>query len=110
MLVFTEKGVSALLSNSIKLGADVGVAIGPVGGGVDASTANLSVDILSFSRTKGLYGGLSLEGAFIKTRSDWNRAYYGKDVTPMDIIIKNKVQNPHAKPLLDMVRKIATEK
>lgn len=110
MIVFTEKGVSALLSSSVKLGADVSVAIGPVGAGIDASTANLSADIVSFSRTKGLYGGLSLEGAFVKTRSDWNKAYYGTEVTPMDIIIKNKVKNIHANPLIEVAQKITAEK
>lgn len=110
MIVFTEKGVSALLSSSVKLGADVSVAIGPVGAGIDASTANLSADIISFSKTKGLYGGLSLEGAFVKTRSDWNKAYYGTEVTPMDIIIKNKVKNIHANPLIEVAQKITAEK
>jgi len=110
MIVFSEKGLSALLSSSVKLGADVAIAIGPVGAGIDASSANLSADIVSFSRTKGLYGGLSLEGAFIKTRNDWNKAYYEREVTPMDIIIKNKVQNIHANPLIEIAQKITAEK
>lgn len=110
MVIMSEKGVSALLSSSVKLGADVGIAIGPVGVGVDASTANLSADIITFSRAKGLYAGLSFEGAFIKTRNDWNRVYYGKAATPMDIIIKNKVTNPHAKGLIELAQKIVSEK
>ncbi|MCX7965127.1 MAG: lipid-binding SYLF domain-containing protein [Syntrophorhabdaceae bacterium] len=110
MVIMSEKGVSALLSNSVKLGVDVGIAIGPVGAGVDASTANLSADIITFSKAKGLYGGLSLEGAFIKTRNDWNKVYYGNEVTSVDIIIKHKAKNPHAKPLIEMAQKIVSEK
>lgn len=110
MVIMSEKGTSALLSSSVKLGVDVGIAVGPVGAGVDASTANTSADIITFSKSKGLYGGLSLEGAFVKTRNDWNKAYYGMEVTPMDIIIKNKAKNPHAKPLMEMAQKIISGK
>jgi hypothetical protein len=74
----TDRGVAAFLSNSVKFGADVGVAAGPVGAGMDASTANLSADILTYSRSKGLYGGISVEGAVVAVRNGWNQAYYGK--------------------------------
>ena len=58
LVAMTERGVTALLSTSAKLGADVGVAVGPIGIGASAATANLSADMISFSRAKGLYGGL----------------------------------------------------
>lgn len=57
LLAMTRRGVNALLESSIKLGADVGVAVGPVGMGASAATANLSVDIVSFAKKKGLYAG-----------------------------------------------------
>ena len=78
----TERGVKSFMRSNFKLGVDAGIAAGPVGGGVAAETANLSADILSFSRSKGLYGGLSLEGAVVKVRSGLNRAFYGKRVSP----------------------------
>jgi lipid-binding SYLF domain-containing protein len=103
----TERGVTALLSNSVKLGADVGVAVGPVGVGAAASTANVSADIISFARSKGLYGGISLDGAVVKTRGDYNKAFYGKEVTPADILISKTAKNPHAAGLLEVAAKIA---
>ena len=91
MLAMTERGMSALLSTSVKLGADVSVAAGPVGVGARAATANLSADIVIFSRAKGLYGGVSLEGAVVANPRGLNKAYYGKDVTPTDILVKGAV-------------------
>ena len=81
----TDRGVSAMMSTSLKLGADVSVAAGPVGGGAEASTANISADILTFTRAKGLYGGISLEGAVVATRGGLNDAFYAqKDLTPTE--------------------------
>jgi len=110
LLAMTDRGVTALLSTSVKLGADASVAAGPVGIGVRAATANLSVDILSFSRSKGLYGGVSVEGAVIATRGSLNAAYYGREVSPADILIRGAVSNPHATPLIERIRKAAAAK
>jgi SH3 domain-containing YSC84-like protein 1 len=107
LLIMTDRGVTAFQSNNFKLGADVGVALGPVGMGVAAETANLSADILSFSRSKGLYGGVSLQGAVAATRDDLNRAYYGKDVKPSDILIRPTVSSPQALKLLEEITKAA---
>jgi lipid-binding SYLF domain-containing protein len=110
LLVMTERGVSSLLSNSLKLGADVGIAAGPVGAGASVSTANLSADILSFSRSKGLYGGVSVDGAVVAIRGDLNEAYYGKPVTPTDTLIRRQVANPQAERLIDAVAKATARK
>jgi SH3 domain-containing YSC84-like protein 1 len=110
LLAMTSRGVNVLLESSVKLGADVGVAVGPVGMGAAASTANLSADILSFARSKGLYAGISVDGAILKTRSDWNNAYYGSIATPVDILIKRAVQNPRSAGLLERVSKLAESK
>ena len=110
LLAMTQRGVSSLLSNSFKLGADVGIAAGPVGAGVSAASANLSVDILSFSRSKGLYGGISLDGSVVATRGDWNDAYYGKKVNATDILIRRAVTNPHAEKLIEAVKKAGAKR
>ena len=110
LLAMTDRGVAALLSTSVKLGADASVAAGPVGVGVRAATANLSVDILSFSRAKGLYGGVSVEGAVVATRGALNAAYYGREISPADILIRGAVSNPHAAPLVERIRKAAEPK
>lgn len=107
LLAMTERGVNALLSSSVKLGGDIGIAVGPIGAGAEASTANLSADIISFSRSKGLYGGISLEGAVIAVRGSLNKAYYGKDVSPTDILIARVVRNDQANMLRSMITKMA---
>jgi len=78
LLAMTDRGVSALLANSLKLGVDVGIAAGPIGAGVSAASANLSADILSFARSKGLYGGVSLDGAVVAIRHVLNEAYLAR--------------------------------
>lgn len=108
MLAMTERGVNALLSPSVKLGADVGVAAGPVGADASAATANISVDILTFALSKGLYAGISLEGAVVAVRNEWNGAYYNKPgVTPTDILIRKDVSNPESGKLIAAVSKAA---
>ena len=108
MLVMTARGVNALLSSSVKLGADISAAAGPVGAGASAATANISADIISYSLSKGLYAGLSLEGAVVAVRNEWNAAYYKKPgVTPTDILIRKDVSNPESRKLIVEVSKAA---
>jgi len=107
LLAMTERGVTTLLQNSVKLGADVGIAAGPYGAGAQAATANISADILAFSSSKGLYGGVSLDGAIVDVRDSLNKAYYGKPVTPTDILVKKNVSNAHADKLRASVAKIS---
>ena len=107
LVALSERGMTALLTTSAKLGADAGVAVGPVGAGAEAATANLSADIISFSRAKGLYAGVSLEGAVVATRDALNKAYYGKEVSPTDILVKRAVSNKKADGLLSAVKKAA---
>jgi len=103
LLAMTTRGISAFMSTSLKLGADASIAAGPVGMGAEAATANLSADILSFSRNKGIYGGISLEGAVIATRNSMNQAFYGKPITPTDILILHSVSNPQTAELVNAV-------
>jgi SH3 domain-containing YSC84-like protein 1 len=96
MMALTEKGKNALLSNKFQAGADASVSAGPVGAGAQAATT----DIVQFSRSKGLFGGLSLEGSVIAVRDSLNQAYYGKAVTPVDILIQGNVTNPKSDSLI----------
>jgi len=107
ILAMTERGVTKLLSSQVKLGGDVSVAAGPVGGGAAAGTAGLSADLISYSVAKGLYGGFSVDGAVVGVREALNQAYYGKPVGPTDILIKGAVRNPQAAPLMGAVGKLA---
>jgi len=93
LLVMTDKGLNAMLSNEFKLGADVAMAAGPVGAGAKAQTA----DILAYGRSKGAYVGVSVEGAVISPRYKWNNTYYSKDdVQLVDILINQTETNPQA--------------
>ncbi len=107
LVALTDRGVSALQSTSAKLGANASIAVGPVGAGVAGATANISADIVSYSRNKGLYAGLSLEGAVVAVRQSLNTAYYGKPVTPAQILLHREVSNPHATGLIEAVSKVA---
>ena len=110
LLAMTERGVSKLFSTTVKLGADVSIAVGPVGAGVRAETAGLSADIVSFARSKGLYAGISFEGAVVATRDGLNNAYYGKEVTPTDILVRREVSNPQATRLIQAIADVAGRK
>ncbi len=101
ILIMTPKAVDSLLANKFKLGADGSVAIGPKGGGADT---NLTADFVTFTRAKGLYAGVSFDGASIRARDELNAAYYGQDVRPSDIIIAHKAKpNPNSKELHAML-------
>jgi lipid-binding SYLF domain-containing protein len=95
MLIMTQAGMDALLSTDVKLGADASVAVGPVGTGVAAQTA----DILLFSRDKGIFAGLTIEGSVVSPRPSYNEQYYGKPARSSDIIILRNVSNPGADDL-----------
>jgi len=111
LLVMSDRGVSSMLASSVKLGGDVSVAAGPVGAGATAETANISADILSFARAKGLYAGASLEGAVMAKREGLNEAYYNKnEITPTEILIKGTAANKQAEPLKAEVNKLAIGK
>lgn len=103
LMVMTERGMEKLLASSFKLGADVTLAAGPIGAGHAAQTA----DILSYSRSKGAFAGVSFDGAIVKTRDKRNEAYYGQPASPTDIIIRKSVSNPHADNLRQAVKDIS---
>jgi lipid-binding SYLF domain-containing protein len=110
LLAMTQRGVESMLTNTFKLGADVSVAAGPVGAGVEGATAVLSADMVTFSRTKGLFGGISLEGAVIAVRDESNRRYYGKDVRPTEILMMRTVSNPQSANLRATLARLAGSK
>jgi lipid-binding SYLF domain-containing protein len=99
-LVMTDKGLNSLLADSVKLGGDAAVAAGPVGAGAQS---NLAADFVSFSRAKGIYGGLNLDGTVISTSDAWNRAYFGQNVHAPDILVRMSVRNKQAGELLNLL-------
>jgi lipid-binding SYLF domain-containing protein len=101
LVILSDRGIAPLFSRSAKLGVGTGIAIGPIGYGAEAATANLSADIISYARGKGLYVGVSVEGAVVEPRDSLNAAYYGRTLSPSDILIRHAVASPHAAPLLN---------
>jgi lipid-binding SYLF domain-containing protein len=90
-LIMTEKALNSLMSTSFKLGGDVSIAVGPVGAGTGAP---VTADMVVYTRSKGLYGGLNLDGTVISLDDARNRAYYGQAVTPVEILATGSVSNP----------------
>jgi len=89
LMIMTQRGINAFLSTEFKIGGDISVAVGPVGAGAKAQTA----DIIAFARTKGVYGGINIEGSAITINSSGNSAYYGRPVSAVDILIRRNVRN-----------------
>lgn len=103
LFIQSQKGVDSFLSSSFKLGADASVAAGPVGEGAKASTS----DILAFSRSKGAYVGASFDGSVIKPAKELNKSFYGKPVSPVDILIREAVHSKSSAGLRDDLAKAA---
>ncbi len=97
LLVMNERGASGILASKVKLGADASVAAGPVGRDASADTdATLRAEILSYSRARGLFAGISLEGSTIRPDNGDNRRVYGKEIPARDIVLAGAVPAPPA--------------
>ncbi|HTR44328.1 MAG TPA: lipid-binding SYLF domain-containing protein [Thermodesulfovibrionales bacterium] len=102
VMAMSQKAIDSLLSSSFKLGGDTSIAVGPAGAG---AKANVTADFISFAKAKGLYAGLNLEGSVVDVRESLNKAYYKKEVTPVDIVVKHEVSNKGAAKLRERLKK-----
>ena len=101
-LVMNPEGMNKLVQDSVKLGAELSVAAGPVGRSAEGATdAQLHAEILSYSRTRGLFAGASLDGAVVKQDRDDNEKLYGHLVTAKEILIDGSVRTPQPAHALD---------
>ena len=101
LLVMNRRGASSILTSQVKLGADVAAAAGPKGRDAAASTdVTLRAEVLSYSRSRGLFAGISLEGSTLRPDGDGNARLYGQGVSAKDIVIKSKVHPPTSTKLL----------
>jgi lipid-binding SYLF domain-containing protein len=105
MLFMNDHALHSLLSDKFKLGADASVAAGPVGRSAAAGTdLKLSSEILSYSRSKGIFAGVSLDGAVVQSDKSGDQAQYGDDVT-IHQILEGQVRVPSsARPLIHELR------
>src|SRR5467141_447946 len=97
LLVMNERGASGILASKVKLGADASVAAGPVGRDASAeSDATLRAEILSYSRARGLFAGIALEGSTIRPDNGANKQIYGHEVHAREIVLSGHVAIPLA--------------
>jgi lipid-binding SYLF domain-containing protein len=97
LLVLNPRGAHSILSSKVKLGGDASVAAGPVGRTANASTdVTMRAEVLSYSRNRGLFAGLSLEGSTVRPDNDGNERVYGKKVEAESIVFKGAVAVPSA--------------
>jgi SH3 domain-containing YSC84-like protein 1 len=106
MLVMNDSGVKKLLESKFTLGADASVAAGPVGRTSSAETdVQLRAEILSWSRSRGLFAGLALSGATLRPDDDWNKDLYGSDLTNREILKGDRRPPAAANKLLSVLGK-----
>jgi SH3 domain-containing YSC84-like protein 1 len=103
IMVMSDKGLNSLMASSFKVGVDASIAAGPVGAGAKST---ITADLVSFTRAKGLYGGVNLDGTVIHSNVSWNDAYYGaSNVLPPDVVIRKTVRSGKSSALLADVSK-----
>lgn len=101
LLVMNKRGASAILSSQVKLGGDVSAAAGPKGRSATADTdVTMRAEILSYSRARGLFAGISLAGSTLRPDGDGNGRIYGQGVSAKQIVIDSKVHAPASARLL----------
>ena len=107
LLVMNETGMQKLLGNKVSLGAEASIAGGPIGRDARAATdAQLKAEILSYSRTQGLFAGVNLSGGVVKADPDDNQDLYGSSVTPRNVLIDGSVASPSVmQPFMDELRR-----
>ena len=104
ILIMNNRGVDSLLHNKVKLGADASIAAGPKGRDAQAAVdASFRAEMLSYSRSRGAFAGVSLEGATLRPDNDANRRLYGKDISATDIVTESRVPAPDAARELDAI-------
>jgi lipid-binding SYLF domain-containing protein len=97
LLIMNPKGAKSILSSKVKLGADAAAAAGPKGRNASAATdVVMKAEILSYSRSRGLFAGVSLEGSTLRSDGGANKNLYGKELSAEDIILKGAVKAPAA--------------
>jgi lipid-binding SYLF domain-containing protein len=109
MLMMNEQGMQALLSDKFQVGGAASAAAGPVGRDAEAGTDwKLKAPILTYSRSKGVFGGVTLNGTVIHSDKDATAAFYGQDMTNQQILAGNVQAPPDARPFLNAVQRAQT--
>ena len=97
LLIMNESGANSVMTSKVKLGADASATAGPVGRNASAETdVVMKAEILSYSRAKGLFAGISLEGSTLRSDDGGNKSLYGKELSAKEIVREGKVPVPAA--------------
>jgi lipid-binding SYLF domain-containing protein len=109
LLIMNEKGAESVMSSKVKLGADASAAAGPVGRTTSAETdVVMKAEILSWSRAKGIFGGVSLEGSTMRSDDGANKKLYGKELSAKEIVREGKAKMPpDGEPLVHLLQQTA---
>ncbi|HKD84087.1 MAG TPA: lipid-binding SYLF domain-containing protein [Terriglobales bacterium] len=107
LLVMNEQGAKSVMTSKVKLGGDASVAAGPVGRATSAETdIVMKAEILSWSRNRGVFAGISLAGSTLRSDNDANKNLYGKDLNAKQIILQGEAKTPPAgRPLISLLDK-----
>lgn len=109
LLVMNEKGAESILTSKVKLGADASIAAGPVGRTTSAETdIVMKAQILSWSRSRGAFAGISLAGSTLRSDDDANKNLYGKELNAKQIVREGTVKTPPAaQPLVSLLNRVS---
>jgi SH3 domain-containing YSC84-like protein 1 len=100
LVINSERALKAVLQNEFKIGAEAGLAIATLGAGAEASTtAAAGADIVAMANSKGLFGGIAIQGGIMRPYDSWNALFYGEPVSAADIVLNGKAANPLANRL-----------
>jgi lipid-binding SYLF domain-containing protein len=111
LIIMSDKALNAVMRDEFKIGAEAGLAIATLGAGAEASTtAHGGADIYAFAESKGLFGGIALQGGVMKPRPSYNEAYYKPGARLDDIVLHRKYSNSGARNLQSMLNQISSLK
>jgi lipid-binding SYLF domain-containing protein len=111
LLVMNHGGASKLLQSKFTVGADANAALGPVGRDSSAETdAQMHAEILTYSRSRGVFAGVSLQGATLRPDDDWNKELYGKPMTNREIVLGGTAPPAAASKLISLLNKYSSRK
>lgn len=107
LVITNERGIKGLLQDKFTIGGDIAVSAGPVGRNAEAGTdLLLKAGILSYSRSKGLFAGIAINGAVIMPDEEANKIYYGQELTAEEILLQKKIRpTPTARKLITTLKK-----
>ena len=104
--ILTDKGMNAMLEDKFKFGAEAGITVVTIGGGIEGSTTSaVGADIVAFSKSRGLFAGMALEGSYVGPDHDWDQLYYGGSPQTRAILFEDRYSNPGANTLRSLLAK-----